>query len=156
MYLVRGRNAATAATADHAIWQVWNPHATQRLKVIQWSMFAQSEAPAAGWSGRLRRTSARGTAGSTVTPTLEHHSTRGVAPPSGFLLDLAAFTTQPTLVAGEIGLGFTFSAVQGSGLVYPIPGGLEVPPGTGLTFIQVPATASVQFEVSVVVLEDWL
>lgn len=156
MYSVRGRNAATAATADHAIWGFWNPHSTQRIKVIAFSMFAQSGAPAAGFSVRLRRTTARGTPGSTVTPAIQHHSIQGVAPPSGALLDLAAYTVQPTLDTGDLGIGYTFAAVQGSGIVYPIPGGIEIPPGTGLACIQVPATASVQFEITVVWLEDWL
>lgn len=156
MYTVRGRNAATAATADHAIWAIWNPHTTQRIKVLAFSMFAQSGAPAAGYSVRLRRITARGTPGSTVTPSITAHSTRGVAPPSGAVLDLAAYTVQPTLEAGDLGLGYTFAAVQGSGIVYPIPGGIEVPPGTGLACVQVPATASVQFEITVTWLEDWL
>lgn len=156
MYTVRGRNAATAATADHAVWQLWNPHATQRIKLIQWAIFAQSAAPAAGWSGRLKRTTAIGTAGSTVTPDIDNHSERAIAPPSGALLHLAAFTVQPTLDASELGLGFTFAAVQASGIVAPIPGGLIIPPGTGIAFVQIPATASVVFEVSVSWLEDWM
>jgi hypothetical protein len=156
MYSVRGRSAATAATADHAVWGFWNPHATQRIKLIAFSMFAQSAAPAAGWSGRLRRITARGTAGSTVTPGISNHSTRGVAPVSGVLLDLAAYSVQPTLDTVDAVLGYTFAAAQGSGLVYPIPGGLEIGPGAGIAFIQVPATAGATFEISVSWLEDWL
>lgn len=156
MYSVRGRNAATAATALHAVWGFWNPHSTQRIKVVSFSMFAQSTAPAAGWSVAFRRITARGTPGSTVTPGIVHHSTRGVAPPSGALLDLAAYSAQPTLEAGDIAPGFTFAAVQGSGIVYPIPGGIEIPPGTGIACIQIPAQASVAFEISVTWLEDWL
>lgn len=156
MYTVRGRNAATAATADHAVWGFWNPHATQRIKAISFSMFAQGGAPAAGWSGRLQRITARGTPGTTATPGIQNHSIRGVAPPSGVLLDLAAYTAQPTLDVGDLGLGYTFAAVQGSGIVYPIPGGIEIPPGAGLVFIQVPAVASVIFETTLTWLEDWL
>lgn len=158
MYSVRGRNAATAATADHAVWGFWNPHSTQRIKLIAVSMFAQSAAPAAGWSVRLRRTTGRGTAGSTVTPNISNHSIRGVAPVSGVLLDLAAYSAQPTLEASAVDFvfGYTFAAVQGSGLVYPIPGGIEIGPGAGIACIQVPATAAVQFEISVSWLEDWL
>jgi hypothetical protein len=55
-----------------------------------------------------------------------------------------------------MGPGFTFGAVQGSGLVYPIPGGIEIGPGAGLAFIQVGATASVQFEVGINWIEDWI
>lgn len=156
MYSVNGRNAATAATADHAVWSLWNPHATQRVKLVSLSMFAQGAAPAAGWAGRLRRITARGTAGSTVTPVITSHSTRGAAPPSGLLLDLAAFTGQPTLdTAPDQSLRFVFAAVQASGIVYPIPGGLEIGPGAGIAFIQVPATASAVFDIGVAWLEDW-
>ena len=155
MYSARGRNAATAATADHVVWQMWNPHATQRVRLVSFSMFAQGAAPAAGWSGRLRRSTSTGTAGSTVTPDIDNHSIRGAAPPSGVLLYLAAFTVQPALDASELGLGFTFAAVQGSGIVYPIPGGIEIPPGAGIAFSQVPATASVVFEITLSWLEDW-
>jgi hypothetical protein len=158
MYTVTGRNAATAGTADHAVWGFWNPHSTQRIKVINWSMFAQSAAPAAGWACRLRRISARGTAGSTVTPNSSNHSTLGVAPVSGVLLDLAAYSVQPTLLASSVDLGprFVFSAVQGSGIIYPIPGGLEIGPGAGVAMIQVPATISVVFDIGVTWLEDWM
>jgi hypothetical protein len=155
MYSTNGRNAATAATADHAVWSLWNPHATQRIKLWSFSMYAQSAAPAAGWAGRLRRISARGTPGSTVTPGREAHSTHGVAPVSGVLLDLAAFTGQPTLVSGDVSLRFVFPALQGAGVFYTIPGGIEIPPGAGVAFIQVPATASVQFDIAVSWLEDW-
>ena len=158
MYSVRGRNAATAGTADHAIWGFWNGHSTQRIKLISFAMWAQSAAPAAGYSARLRRISARGTAGSTVTPNISNDSRIAVAPVSGVLLDLAAYSAQPTLLASSVdfGLGFTFAAVQASGFVYPIPGGIEIGPGAGVAFIQVPATISVVFEITLTWLEDWL
>lgn len=156
MYSVRGRTAATAATADHAVCALWNPHATQRIKVLSFALFAQSAAPAAGWSLRGRRITARGTAGSTVTPGISNHSTRGVAPVSGVLLDLAAYSVQPTLDTVDLAIGYTFAASQGTGIVLPIPGGIEIGPGAGLALIQVPATASVVFEVTFNWLEDWL
>lgn len=158
MYTVRGRSAATAATADHAICTLWNPHATQRVKVLQWSLFKQGGAGAAGDSIRLRRISARGTPGSTVTPGISNHSELAAAPVSGLLLDLAAFTTQPTLLASSVdmGIGWDAAAVQGAGLVYPIPGGLIIPPGAGIAIIQVAGTAWPASEVAFVWLEDWL
>src|ERR1043165_9659699 len=95
-YSVRGRTAATAGTADHAICAFWNPHSTQRIKVIGFRCF-KTAAGAAGDAFRFARTSTRGTAGSTVTPDIDNHSEQAVAPVSGVLLDLAAFTGQPTL-----------------------------------------------------------
>lgn len=154
MYIVRGRTAATVATADHAIFQVWNPHSTQRIKLIQWSIFKEAVGTAADGL-RFRRSTARGTAGSTVTPDIDTHSERAIAPPSGFLLDLAAFSAQPTLDASELGQGWVASAVAASGGVFAIPGGIVIPPGTGIVAIQTKATIWPISEVSVVTLEDW-
>jgi hypothetical protein len=118
-------------------------------------MFANA-APAAGWAGRFIRISARGTAGSTVTPAIQNHSERAIAPPSGLLLDLSAYSVQPTLDSTATPLfGYTFAAVSGSGFVYPIPGGWILGPGAGIGFAQVPATASVAFDVNASWLEDW-
>ena len=154
MYTVRGRIAATAATLDHAIFSVWNPHATQRIKLLSWAIFKEGTGTA-GDALRLRRISARGTPGSTVTPTIENHSERGAAPPSGFLLDLSAFTVQPTLIAGELGLGWISSAFAAAGGIFAIPGGLIIPPGTGMAFLQDKATIWPISVASVSVLEDW-
>jgi hypothetical protein len=156
MYTVRGRTAATAATADHAIAALWNPHTTQRIKVVSFAIFKQGGAGTAGDAIRLRRITARGTAGSTVTPGIAQHSTRGIAPPSGAVLDLAAYTTQPTLDTVDLGIGWVAPAVQGAGLVYPIPGGIEIPPGAGLAIIQVAATAWPASEITFSWLEDWM
>lgn len=156
MYTVRGRTAATAATADHAIAAMWNPHSTQRIKLVSLACFKQGGAGAAGDSWRLRRISARGTAGSTVTPDIDHHSEAAVAPVSGVLLDLAAYSVQPTLVTtSDFGLGWTAPAVQGAGIVYPIPGGIIVPPGAGVAIVQVAATAWPASEITFAWLEDW-
>jgi hypothetical protein len=154
MYIVRGRNAATAATADHAIAQLWNPHSTQRIKVIQIAVF-KTTAGTAGDAFRLRRSTARGTAGSTVTPNIESHSERAIAPPSGMLLDLAAFSVQPTLASGEVGPGWVAAAFAASGIMYPVPGGIVIPPGTGLVIAQVAATIWPVSEIMFSVLEDW-
>jgi hypothetical protein len=153
-YTVRGVTVATAATADHAIFAVWNPHATQRIKLIQWGVFKVG-AGTAGDALRLRRISARGTAGSTVTPVIAHHSENAIAPPSGFLLDLAAYTVQPTLVAGDLGLGWVSAAIAAAGVVSAIPGGIIIPPSAGIAFLQAQATIWPISHVSVTVLEDW-
>jgi len=155
MYTVRGRSAATAATADHAVAQLWNQHATQRIKVIQFAVF-KTTAGAAADAIRLRRSSARGTAGSTVTPGIENHSERGAAPVSGALLDLAAFSVQPTLIAAsELGPDFVAAAFAAAGLVYSIPGGIIITPGTGLVIAQVAATAWPVSGITFVWMEDW-
>lgn len=156
MYSVRGRTTATAATADHAIAQLWNPHATQRIKVISFALFKTTTGTAAD-SLRLRRSSGRGaTPSSTVTPGIENHSERAVAPPSGVLLDMGAFGTQPTLVAAsELGPDWIAAAFAAAGINYAIPGGIVVPPGTGLVIAQITATAWPISGVTFVWLEDW-
>jgi len=153
VYTVRGRTAATAANANDTIAQLWNPSSSQRLRLIQFGLI-KNAAGTAGDSFRLRRTSARGTAGSTVTPGQAHHSIFGVAPVSGALLDLAAFTVQPTLVAGELGPDWIANSLTACGLHYPIPGGIEIPPGAGLALVQAAATIWPISGVTFVWLED--
>lgn len=154
MYTVRGRNAATAATADHAIAQLWNPHASQRIKVINFTVF-KTAAGTGGDALRLKRSTARGTAGSTVTPDIDNHSERAVAPVSGALLDLSAFSAQPTLDASELGPEFVAAAFAAAGIVYAIPGGIVVPFGTGLVLAQTAATIWPISGISFTWLEDW-
>lgn len=150
-YTAGGGTAASAATDAHAIFQVWNPSSTKRIRLLEIgiSCFA---APGAGAGFVLRRSTARGTAGSTVTPSAEHSYQRDAAPDSGWLLDLAAFSAQPTLASGELGPGWVFAAVTASGIVYPIPGGnLEIPPGTGIVVANRAAIAFPTAEVWAVV-----
>jgi hypothetical protein len=151
-YSVRGVSVATAATIDHAIAQIWNPSATKRIEVVEFAYFALT-APAASSGYYLRRSTARGTAGSTATPGLENSYARDAVPDSGFLLDLAVFTVQPTLAAAPgMGPGFGLSPVSGSGLFYPIPGiFLTIPPGTGLVLCNRAAAITPAGEIWVVV-----
>lgn len=133
MYSATGRTAATAANTGHGVFSLWNPHATQRIKVLQFA-FVCAAAPGAGAGIKCRRISTRGTAATgTTTPGIANHSTRGIAPPSGALLDLGPFTAlQPTADGDNIGPGWVFAAVAASGIVYTFPGGLEIPPSTGV------------------------
>lgn len=151
-YSVRGVNVATAATADHAIFSVWNPSATKRIELIELGFFVLT-APAANAGCYLRRITARGTAGSTATPGVPNSYQNDAAPDSGFLLDLAVFTVQPTLAAAP-GMGVTMAlpAVIGSGFLYPIPGQiLIIPPGTGVALLNRAAVITPAGEAWVVV-----
>ncbi len=154
MYTVRGRTVATAATLDHALCGLWNPHGTQRIKVINFTVFKTAAGTAAD-AFRLKRATARGTAGSTVTPDIDNHSERAAAPVSGALLDLAAYSVQPTLDASELGPEFVAAAFAAAGIVYAIPGGVVIPPGTGLVLAQTAATIWPVSGVSFTWLEDW-
>jgi len=107
---------------------------------VQFSIFKVAAGGAAD-SFRLKRSTARGTPGSTVTPDIDNHSERSVAPVSGALLDLALFAIQPTLNASELGPECQPGNLAGAGLMYDIPFGIVIPPGTGLVIAQITALA---------------
>jgi len=153
VYSVRGRSAATAATANHAIAQLWNPHGTHRIQVVQIAIFCVTDPATLSW--RVRRSTARGTAGSTVTPDIDNHFEQAIAPASGALLDLAAFGTQPTLDASELGPGVAVGTDPGAGICYAVPCNFIIPPGTGIALVKVDAVAFPASEVFFAWLEDW-
>lgn len=135
-FSVRGRTAATAATAGHAIAQLWNQHSTQRMLVTKIQVFKQGGAGTAGDAWEVRRSTARGTPGSTITPALAQDENRSLAPVTG-LLDLAAFTVQPTLEAGGLD-SWVAANVIASGIILPV--NIEVPPGAGIVLAQIAAS----------------
>jgi hypothetical protein len=154
MYNAQGVTAATAATANHAVTQLWNPHSTQRIRVVSLA-YSATAAPGAGSRWKMRRTSARGTAGSTITPSIDSHSERGIAPPSGALVDLAAFSAQPTFSGDNTGFGWVLAAVAASGIVYPFPRGIVIPAGQGLALVTEAAIIVPAGLVTWSWLEDW-
>ena len=135
VYQVSGRTAATTATANNASFGLWNPHATQRLMVTEIGFFATA-APTAGASLALRRTTARGTTTS-VTPGIAQDLDRGATPPSGALLDIS-YSVQPTLETVAL-FDYVFAAVAASGMIYPFPNGIKIPPGAGLVLVNAAA-----------------
>lgn len=137
MYTVRGRCGLNATgAANDAIAQLWNDHSTQRVRVVSVSLF-QTGTGAAGNGWRGRRSTARGTAGSTVTPDIDNHGERAAAPVSGVVLDLQDFSVQPTLDASEIGPVSILANAVSSGRTHVFPRrGLVVPPGTGFVLVQ--------------------
>lgn len=139
VYMARGRTAASAATIDHGVAALWNPHATARLTIHQiW--ICVTAAPGAGSGVALRRLSARGTAGSTVTPAAVNDIEGAIAPVSGALIDLATYSVQPTLVTGVLA-AWTFGAVSGAGMIMDFPRGVEVPAGAGVGLVNAAAVA---------------
>jgi len=138
-YYVNANPGASVGTIDHAIVTIWNPSATRRIQLLEMSFVFQAAAPAAGAGFVTRRMTTQGTSASNITPTAEHHARREAAPDSGFLLGLGPFSAQPSLAAGELYPQWVFAAVQGSGLVLPIPRGIEIPAGTGLAFVNMAA-----------------
>jgi len=142
LYSVRGFSAATAATADHAIAQLWNPAATDRIRLYECGLFVASATRERSY---ICRTSTTGTAGSTVTPDADNCWDANKGPDSGALLYLAAFTVQPTkltpeLWGCELGLSGTGGGA-GSGYTWTFPDGLDVPAGTGVAMVNATAIA---------------
>jgi hypothetical protein len=150
-YRTNGLTTATAATDAHAIAEIWNGSGTKRIYLVEIALNAIT-APGAGAGIAMRRSTAKGTPAATVTPNAESSDERDAAPDSGFTLELGAFSVQPTLAAGELGLAWSLPAVAASGIVYPFSGrGLAIPPGTGLVLVNRAAIVMVASEISAVV-----
>lgn len=139
---IGGRSVVTAATIDHAVAGCWNPHATKSVFVKTVELVSSG---ATAVSLALRRASARGTAGSSITAAREHDEMYGAAPQSGLILDLAAYTVQPTLLgttAANSLARWNFSSVVGAGVMWEFrEPGINVPPGAGLVIITATAVA---------------
>lgn len=137
IYRISGRTVATAATANHGCAALWNAATAYRLAVWEIAICASGAAPAAGCTILIQRISARGTAGSTVTPNIASDANRTLAPISGALLDLATYTVQPTVDAPTNGALYRWglAAVQGSGVIIPFSTPIYVPAGAGLAII---------------------
>lgn len=142
VYSVRGRSAETAVTADHCVVQLWNPSAVRKIRLLEFGAHLNTALGTVS-SAILRRTSARGTPGSTVTPDINNAWDHDIAPPSGALMDLSAFSVQPTLIVSDM-WALRASAATGSaawGWVWSNPAGIWVNPGNGIAFIKDSAAA---------------
>jgi hypothetical protein len=129
--VVGGRTAATAATLRHVAAALWNPSASKRVRV--WGVWVCiTTAGVANLA--IARTTTRGTPGSTVTPDIDNEVERAAASPAGVLLDLAAFTVQPTVDASDLHR-WNLPAAIGAGVMLPFRRPIEVPAGGGLALI---------------------
>lgn len=140
-YGVAGASVATAATADLCISALWNPSTNKTIQVSEIWVF-KTTAGAADIP-KLRRISARGTAGSTITPAIQNDYSRSQAPVSGALMDLNVFTVAPTadglplptpIVPGAIGAAFIWK-FDADRLLWVLPGaGVGIWTGSALAF----------------------
>jgi hypothetical protein len=138
---VSGACLATAATADLCISSLWNPSAVRPIFVKEIWIF-KTTAGAADIP-KLRRISARGTPGSTITPAIQNDFSRSAAPVSGSLMDLNTYTVAPTadgnplptpLIPGAIGAAFIWKMDDHQPL-WVLPGaGLGIFTGSALAF----------------------
>lgn len=134
---VGARTAATAATANAAAAVIWNPHASLRPRIYLWEWL--KTVATADFLAIVRAT-ARGTATTTVTPTIVNETDRAVAPPSGLVVD-TAWSVAPTLEGTSAPLWRgPMGAAVGAGFSETMPEEWEIPPGAGLAFITPVAT----------------
>lgn len=140
-YTVGGLTVASAATANHGVCMLWNPSGSKRLTVMAFGIVAVA-APGAGSGIRVVRATARGTAGSTVTPDADNRGDGTVAPQTGAVLDLATYTGQPTIASPALE-AWVLAAVIGSGVILPLNNGqgYDILPGTGLAIVNRAAIA---------------
>jgi hypothetical protein len=133
IYRAAGRSAATAATANHCAGQLWNPSTTVPLWVREIHVVVTTAGAA---NIGLQRTTARGaTPTTTVTPDIDSDIENALAPPSTAVLELATFTTQPTLATPSF-QNWYLPAVAGAGVMFVFGergrGAIKVKPGNGL------------------------
>jgi hypothetical protein len=149
-FYVNGTTVATAATDAHCIAEIWNASSTKTITLYEIAIVAFA-APGAAAGFITKRSTTKGTPGSTVTPAAANDGRNEVTPQSTFTLELAAFTVQPTLSSGDLYPAWVFAAVNASGIVLPIPRGIEIPPGTGLCFVNRAGIAFPTAEIGIVV-----
>jgi hypothetical protein len=130
-YVCEGTTAATAATAENAIAQVWNPSAVKPIWINE--LHVVKTTAGAGDMPYLRRTSARGTVTVSTAADITHHFDHELAPVSGFTLD-TTFSAQPTFLGtAQKGLmSALIAAAIGSAWIWVFRQPIRVKPGQGL------------------------
>src|SRR5207344_2116134 len=94
-YVAGGRTVATAATINHVAAQLWNPSTTMPIYVKQFWVVTTSATVS---NLAINRSTNKGaTPTTTVTPDIDNDIENYVAPVTASILELATFTTQPTL-----------------------------------------------------------
>jgi hypothetical protein len=133
IYRVSGRSAATAATSNHCAAQLWNPSTVAPIWVRELHCVVTTAGAA---NLGVERSTARGaTPTTTVTPDIDNDIENALAPPSATVLELATFTTQPTLATPALQFWY-LPAVAGAGVMLVFGergrGAIKVKPGNGL------------------------
>jgi hypothetical protein len=145
-YRVAGRSVvSTGAGADAVGCALWNPHATMDLTVDEIHFFNTTATVS---NPGVVRTTTRGTVVNSVTPDIDNHNERLLAPITGALLDLD-YSADPT-VAGPYLQRYNIPAVIGSGMMLVFGRGIRVPAGTGLALASPVAVALTAMDVTYV------
>jgi hypothetical protein len=133
-YMTAGPTAATAAAADNAISQIWNPSSTKSIFIKEIHL-SKTTAGAADLP-RLRRSSARGTASTSYTLDITNHADHAAAPASGMIQDLA-FSVQPTFAgtANRGLIGMLLPGAIGAAVMWIFEVPIQVKAGNGLAIV---------------------
>lgn len=140
-YGASGPTGATAASADQAIAQLWNPSTAKRIYVYEVHLFDTS---ATGLDiPRLRRSTAQGTTSVSYTPGISADFDRMLAPESGAILGLD-FSAEPTLegTASRGIVGGVVPAAIGSGYQWMFARPIAIPESNGLVIVTGSAIAA--------------
>jgi hypothetical protein len=131
LYAAYGSAGGTVANqAPYA--QLWNPSATRRIKLVQWSFFSKDSGGGINRPVLVRSTARGATPNATVTPDADNSERADSVPPSGAVLELGPFGTSPTLASPYLYCPVAYLALGGDGFVLPLPRAIVVPPGTGV------------------------
>lgn len=138
-YRVKGRNAATDATADDAVATLWNPSTAKPIWVLEISLHNTTAATA---QVEITRQSTRGTPGSTVTPDIDNDIDHELAPLSGTLLDLGAAGATEGTKLGPAMEEYWTAATIGAGKIWNFRANpIRVKAGAGLAIVAADAVA---------------
>jgi hypothetical protein len=134
MYTVRARVPSSTISVGDAISVLWNPHATQRITLVECAVWDPTSGTVIE-TVLIRRMTTRGTPGSTITPGVQHHSRRAIAPPSGALLDMAGYSVEPTPDSITTIENFAWSLIGTGGGGMRVDLNLVIPPGDGVGLV---------------------
>lgn len=137
VYYVTGQGIPNTTTANDVAVNVWNPHATRRIRLLEFALYLGDFDATANWHAFFNRTSARGTPVATLTPNTANDRDNASSPPSGFVVDVG-FTAggSPAKTGGGIAMAElkpTSSATDvGAGFQTTFAHELWIPPGSGI------------------------
>lgn len=124
------RTVASGAVARNAAANLWNPHASSRIFLYEWWLFS---AAATASNPALARTTARGTASTTLAMAAGNSIENDTASPSGTVVD-SAWSVAPTVAAANNGQA-NIAATIGNGVVIALSDPLTIPAVAGAAII---------------------
>jgi hypothetical protein len=142
VYSVIG-TTASAFGANALIAQLWNPHASRAVRVLEVFWGISGDTGSSTLQHNISRSTARGaTPTSTVTPGAVDADDNLSAPPTGTVLEMGVFGTPPTLATPPLCSPmvhpmFATNTQPFWHALFPYSGGIVVPPSGGLVIHQV-------------------